>query len=124
MPADDTLVDQPEILFAMASDHVALVTLNRPEKRNAVSARLAALMAEAVGRVEADPEIRVAVLAAKGRVFCSGADLIEAARGVRHPGGGRRGRLRRPGPRQADQAMDRRRRWAGAGRRDGAGARL
>jgi enoyl-CoA hydratase len=55
--------------------HVALLTLNRPEARNAVNGELAQAMEACLDRVEADPEIWVAVLAANGPVFCAGADL-------------------------------------------------
>jgi enoyl-CoA hydratase/carnithine racemase len=62
--------------------HVALVTLNRPEKRNAVNAAIAASLEAAVRRVEADPEIRVAILtSSEDRVFCAGADLGAVAAG-------------------------------------------
>ncbi|GAA1545224.1 enoyl-CoA hydratase/isomerase family protein [Nocardioides humi] len=58
---------------------VAVITLNRPEKRNAIDARMAHAIASALDRVETDPTIRAAVLAATVTeprpVFCSGHDL-------------------------------------------------
>jgi enoyl-CoA hydratase len=56
-------------------DHVAILTLDRPEARNAVNAELAAALEAAVDRLEADDDVWVGVLAANGPVFCAGADL-------------------------------------------------
>jgi enoyl-CoA hydratase len=55
--------------------HVALLTLNRPEARNAINGEVAQAMETHLDRVEEDPDIWVAVLAANGEVFCAGADL-------------------------------------------------
>ncbi|WP_342660479.1 Carnitinyl-CoA dehydratase [Rhodococcus ruber] len=54
---------------------VMIVTMNRPEARNALSGEMMAIMAEAWDRVDNDPEIRVAVLTGAGGAFCAGADL-------------------------------------------------
>ena len=56
-------------------DGVALVTLNRPEARNAVNPSLAAAFETAVDRIEDDRNIRAAVLTGAGPVFCAGMDL-------------------------------------------------
>ena len=62
--------------------HVALVTLNRPEARNAVNAGLAAALEGVVDATENDDDIWAVVLAGAGRgVFCAGADLKEVAAG-------------------------------------------
>ena len=55
--------------------HVAVLTLNRPEARNAINGEVAQAMEAALDRMEADPEVWVGVLAANGPVFCAGADL-------------------------------------------------
>lgn len=56
--------------------HVALITLNRPEARNAISPEMLVRLAEAWTRVRDDEEVRVAVVTGAGdRAFCSGADL-------------------------------------------------
>ncbi|WP_241386766.1 crotonase/enoyl-CoA hydratase family protein [Rhodococcus sp. CH91] len=55
--------------------HVLIVTLNRPEARNALSGEMMAIMNEAWDRVDDDPEIRVAILTGAGGAFCAGADL-------------------------------------------------
>jgi enoyl-CoA hydratase len=55
--------------------HVATITLNRPASRNAVNGAVANGLEDAVDRIEADEDVWVAVLAARGPVFCAGADL-------------------------------------------------
>src|ERR1700723_4554211 len=55
--------------------HVLIVTMNRPEARNALSPSMMALMRQAWDRVDADPGIRVCVLTGAGGAFCAGADL-------------------------------------------------
>ena len=70
------------VLVEMCGDHVAVVTLNRPEARNAVNPRVAEELQQAVDRIEADPDVWVAILTgAGGRVFCAGADLKEVSAG-------------------------------------------
>jgi enoyl-CoA hydratase len=70
------------IQFEKREDHIAIVTLNRPEKRNAVNAAMARALDACVKRVEADPDIRVAILTSSNdKVFCAGADLAEVASG-------------------------------------------
>lgn len=60
---------------------VAIITLNRPEARNAVSNELAVAVEEAVDRMEGDDEIWMGILAANGPVFSAGADLKAIASG-------------------------------------------
>jgi enoyl-CoA hydratase/carnithine racemase len=66
----------PELLYEKQGGIVRL-TLNRPEKRNALSLKLLEELDAAINRVAADPEARVVVIAAAGRVFCAGHDLAE-----------------------------------------------
>jgi enoyl-CoA hydratase len=54
---------------------VLIVTLNRPEARNALSAGMLAGMYRAWRMLDADPDLRVAILTGRGNVFCAGADL-------------------------------------------------
>jgi len=71
--------------------HVLIVTLNRPEARNALSGEMMAIMSEAWDRVDNDPEIRVAILTGAGGAFCAGADLKamnQSAPGDKFEGGG------------------------------------
>ena len=55
--------------------HILVVTLNRPEAKNALSPGMLAGMYRAWRQLDEDPELRVAVLTGKGDVFCAGADL-------------------------------------------------
>src|SRR5262249_5483960 len=55
----------------------AVLTLNRPDRRNALSRGLIGAIDEAVGRAEADPTVRVLILTGAGNVFCAGMDLAE-----------------------------------------------
>jgi enoyl-CoA hydratase len=63
---------------------VLIVTMNRPEVRNALSGPMMALMRQAWDTVDSDPDIRVCVLTGAGGAFCAGADL-KAMTGD-HPG--------------------------------------
>jgi methylglutaconyl-CoA hydratase len=58
---------------------IAILTLNRPEKRNALSRALVAALRDQIDRVRVDERIRVVVLTGAGSTFCSGMDLKEAA---------------------------------------------
>lgn len=62
-------------------DRVALITLNRPERLNALTSDMGAAYARALREADADPGIRVAVVTGAGRGFCSGADLSVLAQG-------------------------------------------
>lgn len=64
-----------------AEGRVAVITLNRPEARNAMSPELSAALGEAFDRFEADDDAWVAILAGNGRVFCAGADLKALSEG-------------------------------------------
>jgi enoyl-CoA hydratase/carnithine racemase len=62
--------------------HVGILTLNRPEARNAVDMALTEAIAEAVVELEGDDQVWVLVLSGAGdKSFCAGADLKETARG-------------------------------------------
>jgi enoyl-CoA hydratase/carnithine racemase len=56
---------------------VAILTLNRPERRNALSLELMRELIVAFDGLGRDPEVRAVILAAAGKVFCSGHDLSE-----------------------------------------------
>jgi enoyl-CoA hydratase len=64
--------------------HVLVVTMNRPEARNALSGPMMAVMRQAWDMVDGDPGIRVCVLTGAGGSFCAGADL--KAMTSDHPG--------------------------------------
>lgn len=61
--------------------HVAILTINRPEARNAVNGAVAAGMEAAIDRMEEDPDVWIGVLAAKGPAFSAGADLKAVSTG-------------------------------------------
>ncbi|CAA7621469.1 enoyl-CoA hydratase [Magnetospirillum sp. UT-4] len=65
------------MLLSEIADGIATVTLNRPGARNALSMALMAALDETLARLEADPAVRVVVLAANGPAFCAGHDLKE-----------------------------------------------
>src|ERR1700729_1045570 len=75
--------DSPDAVIEQRG-HVLIVTMNRPEARNALSPSMMALMRQAWDRVDADPGIRVCVLTGAGGAFCAGADL--KAMTADHPG--------------------------------------
>jgi methylglutaconyl-CoA hydratase len=58
-----------------AAERVARLTINRPEKRNALSPELVAALHEAFTRAGKDNSVKVVILAAHGEAFCAGADL-------------------------------------------------
>lgn len=77
-----------------ATGPVLVVTLDRPDRRNAVSAAMTAGLDAAFERLATDDDLRVAVLAAEGPVFCAGSDLVERPGGST-PRGGEYGFIRR-----------------------------
>ena len=70
------------LLFEVVEDHIAIIRFNRPQARNAVDIATALALNAAFERVEADPLLRVAVLASSTPgMFCAGADLKVIAAG-------------------------------------------
>ena len=61
--------------------HLLIVTLNRPERQNAINGEMLVLMLDAFREADQDPDIRVVILTGAGGNFCSGADLKEMAGG-------------------------------------------
>jgi enoyl-CoA hydratase len=62
-------------------DHVLIITLNRPEARNAFNLEMAEEMESIIDRYEADSDLWAAILRAEGNTFCAGQDLKAAAAG-------------------------------------------
>lgn len=60
---------------------VGVITLHRPEARNAVNADVARGIEAAIDELQGDPAVWVGIIAAEGPVFCAGADLKEIAAG-------------------------------------------
>ena len=66
------------VLFDARDDGIAIITLNRPENRNALSKEIRAGLFGAWERFERDPALRIAILTGSGdKTFCAGGDLIE-----------------------------------------------
>jgi enoyl-CoA hydratase/carnithine racemase len=70
----------PHILYEV-SGNVALLTLNRPEVRNAFSAEMIRLWREYLEKAKEDAAARVIVVTGKGDTFCSGGDIRDMAEG-------------------------------------------
>lgn len=70
-------------ILVRAEGAVLILTLNRPQARNAVNAALAHALAEALTHYEAEPALRVAILTGAGGNFCAGMDLKAFAGGER-----------------------------------------
>jgi enoyl-CoA hydratase/carnithine racemase len=67
-----------ELLFEI-SEGVALITLNRPEAHNSMSAAIIEGIGEAYRRCDEDDAIRVVVVTGAGKAFCTGADMTAGA---------------------------------------------
>ena len=61
-------------------EHVAYLTLNRPERKNAIGGTMRTDILDAFARAEADPEVRAIILTGAGSAFCAGGDVKEFAR--------------------------------------------
>ena len=75
--------ETPEVLYAVA-DHIATITLNRPERMNTISREMLGQLTERLLQADADRDVRVIILTGTGRAFCAGLDLSEITR----PGSG------------------------------------
>jgi enoyl-CoA hydratase len=56
-------------------DHIAVITVNDPQRRNAVTAEISAALRAAVDAAEANPEVHAVIVTGAGKAFCAGADL-------------------------------------------------
>ena len=68
---------QSEVLVIEVADRIATVTMNRPERRNALNAPLRHDLRAAVREIEADPGVDVTILTGADPAFCAGLDLSE-----------------------------------------------
>src|SRR3954447_2503069 len=75
MSFDATVTPDDQHCLVDKRGHVLVVTMNRPEARNALSGPMLAGMSAAWDRVDSDPDIRVCILTGAGGAFCAGADL-------------------------------------------------
>ncbi|MCG8590540.1 MAG: crotonase/enoyl-CoA hydratase family protein [Proteobacteria bacterium] len=78
-------MEQAEHCLVEREGHVVIVTLNRPERRNALSGEMLVGLWDAWQLIDRDPEVRCAILTGAGGTFCSGADLKAMAAGDQSP---------------------------------------
>src|SRR5215472_19055859 len=71
----------PTNVLTEARDRVLMVTINRPQARNAVDGATARELVDAFRRFDADESLYVAILTGTGGTFCAGADLKAIAGG-------------------------------------------
>jgi crotonobetainyl-CoA hydratase len=72
----------PPAVLTERQGHILIVTINRPEARNAINAAVHVGIGTALDEAEADPEIRVVIVTGAGdKSFCAGADLVALSRG-------------------------------------------
>jgi enoyl-CoA hydratase/carnithine racemase len=68
------VTDYTQIAYDVA-DHVATITLDRPDRLNAFTVTMQRELCAALDEIDADPEVRAVVVTGRGRGFCAGADL-------------------------------------------------
>jgi enoyl-CoA hydratase len=71
----------PETLTYAASDRIARITLDRPERGNGITRLLATELEQCVEQADLDPSVHVILLSGNGKGFCGGYDLVESAEG-------------------------------------------
>jgi enoyl-CoA hydratase/carnithine racemase len=71
--------EKDAVLFDLDADGVALITLNRPDRMNAMGADMIAPLTELYRRCDEDDDVRAVVVTGAGRAFCAGADMSDAA---------------------------------------------
>jgi enoyl-CoA hydratase/carnithine racemase len=72
---EEAVASEDNFVLYECADRIATISLNRPEKLNAVSDEVVRQLSEAFRRFDLDPEADVAILTGKGRAFSSGADV-------------------------------------------------
>lgn len=71
-PTDDAHTDQ--VLYAV-EDHIATITLNRPDRQNTITRPMLAALSQRLVQANADSQVRVIIVTGAGRFFCAGLDL-------------------------------------------------
>lgn len=69
-----------ELLYEV-SDHVGLITFNRPDRMNTITIPMLAGLSERLLAADSDPDVRVIVMTGKGRAWCAGLDVAAASAG-------------------------------------------
>jgi enoyl-CoA hydratase/carnithine racemase len=80
-------------VLVSADGEVLTITLNRPDKRNAINQAAKALIHDALAELETNDDLRVGVLTGVGPTFCAGLDLAESRAGIQNRLGGADGGL-------------------------------
>ncbi|HUG86296.1 MAG TPA: enoyl-CoA hydratase-related protein, partial [Euzebya sp.] len=78
-PSPGHHADGYQTLTYAVTDRVCRITLDRPDRGNALTARLITELAAAVEQADLDPAVHVILLSGNGKGFCGGYDLVEAA---------------------------------------------
>ena len=71
--------DNAEVIYAL-DGHIAIITLNRPERMNTISRDMLHQLTEHMLTADKDPAVRAVILTGTGRAFCAGLDLTEVTR--------------------------------------------
>lgn len=90
-----------ETIIYEKKDGVAVITLNRPEKKNAISRKLSGELMAAIDEAEMDDDVKVVVLTGGPECFCAGADLSDVGAPQPQPG-----KPRPPEPVTIDKVRD------------------
>jgi len=88
--------DEQDILKVSIVNKVCLLTLNRPDRRNALSRQMLAELSNAILDADVNPEVTLIAITGAGAAFCSGADLKDARATDTTKGERYRGPLSRP----------------------------
>ncbi len=76
----------PGIISTQIADHIGLVRMLRTDKHNAFNRELDAAVGAALGELDADPDVHVAILTGSGNAFSAGADMNEAVEAINGKG--------------------------------------
>ena len=77
------MIDRPySTVLVSTAAHVATITLNRPERRNAIGPQMTNELLYALADASDDPEVRCVVMTGAGNAFCAGGDFTEMAGGA------------------------------------------
>src|SRR5580698_8575054 len=88
-PSGSPAMTAHHIRFEVDDEGIGVITIDRPEKRNAMTYAMLAAFIETVGKAGADDRVRVLIITGSGGAFCAGTDLADLAtvpgesRGVR-----------------------------------------
>ncbi|MFT7687928.1 MAG: enoyl-CoA hydratase/carnithine racemase [Candidatus Azotimanducaceae bacterium] len=69
-----------ELLVAQ-KDNIAIITLNRPDRLNAISRKMLQALSDKIVEADQDPDIRCIILTGSGKGFCAGLDLVDVGSG-------------------------------------------